>query len=199
MPFITEEIWQTLPSFIQTDPNRNSIMLQTYPIVDANAVDANAQTSVSLIQQLIIAVRSIRSEMNIAPSKAIHLLLDKETEAQHAIINENETLIKRLAKLDSITWLAGSTPPPAATALADNVELFIPLAGLIDVAAETARLEKEITKLNQEIIRGEKKLQNQGFVAKAPAEVVEKEKANVADYKTALAKFTAQKESLAGL
>ena len=199
MPFITEEIWQSLPNALRQHNDHDTIMLQPYPSLEEQSLDESADTSISLIQKMILAIRSIRSEMNVAPSKAIHLLIDKATAAQRNIINDNESLIKRLAKLESITWLDATTAPPAATALADNLELFIPLAGLIDVAAETARLAKEITKLNQEIIRAEKKLQSQGFIAKAPADVVEKEKNNLADFKIALEKYIAQQESLAHL
>jgi valyl-tRNA synthetase len=198
MPFITEEIWQELQNLMPLH-NSTSIMLAPYPVVEQTCIDDNARASVELIKQLIVAVRSIRSEMNVSPSKQVCLLLDNANSNEQAIINENFGLIVSLAKLSDIQWLNGQQPPAAAAAIAGTIDVYIPLAGLIDVAAETERLKKEIAKLEAEVARSSSKLQNPAFVDKAPPAVVAKEQANLAEHQTNLAKFNEQLVKLASL
>jgi valyl-tRNA synthetase len=198
MPFITEEIWQAVQGCEDAIPS-NSIMTQAYPCVEEKFINNNATQSIDLIKTLIVALRTLRSEMNVAPSKQITLLADKATPSQRAIIETNMPLICSLAKLESITWLEGTAPPAAATALANEMELFIPLAGLIDVGAETERLQKEIGKLEKDVLRSSKKLNNESYVKKAPAAVVAQEREKLVQNQAAVQKLQTQLLKLADL
>jgi valyl-tRNA synthetase len=174
-------------------------MTQAYPCVEEKFINDTATQSIDLIKTLIVALRTLRSEMNVAPSKQITLLADKATPSQRAIIETNMPLICSLAKLESITWLEGTAPPAAATALANEMELFIPLAGLIDVGAETERLQKEIGKLEKDVLRSSKKLDNESYVKKAPAEVVAQEREKLVQNQAAVQKLQTQLLKLADL
>ena len=200
MPFITEEIWSDSAfSFAAINTSKNTIMLQPYPQFDANLVNQNAETSIDLLKKIILAIRNIRGEMNIAPSRAVPLLLDKATAEQRQIIEQNQNLLMSLARLTSITWLDGATAPAAATGLVEQLELFIPMADLIDKAAELARLTKEITRLEQELVRIEQKLANENYVTKAPAEVVAKERERLESNQMTIGKLQEQVESIKNL
>ncbi len=189
MPFITEEIWQEVGT-------SDSIMVQAYPVTDENLINENAVQAIHLIQKIILGIRNIRGEMNIPPSKPLSLYLDQANEEQKNIIQHNENFLKALAKLGDIVWLDGEKAPASATALAGNIELFIPLAGLIDVAAETERLEREIGKLNKEVLKSQQKLGNESYTAKAPPAVVEKERQRLTESESALEKLTEQLKNL---
>lgn len=199
MPFITEEIWQRITPLLNKQhdehdqQHQKSIMLAEYPQFDSEQVDETAENEIGWLKQVIIAIRTIRSEMNIAPGKLLPLLLrhgkddDKKYESKHRI------LLTTLAKLSSIGWLQNhETPPPSATAIVGELEIFIPMAGFINKAEEIARLEKEIAKLQKELTQIEIKLNNPQFVDKAPAQVVAKEKARYEETKTTLVKLENQ-------
>lgn len=192
MPFITEEIWQRISPLADTK-NKESIMLTAYPKVDASKVNDKAEKDIDWLKQIIIAIRSIRSEMNIAPGKKLPLLLRHGLVEDKNHVNQQQILLTTLAKLDSISWLADEEEaPPSASAFVGKLEIFIPLAGLINQAEEIARLEKEITKLQKEMIQIENKLHNPQFVDKAPALVVAKEKARFEETKMTLVKLEHQ-------
>jgi len=149
---------------------------------------------------VITAVRNIRAELNIAPSKPLNALLRGVSEQDKARLEANQTFFKTLAKLESMTVLAdGETAPMSTTQLIGDMELLIPMAGLIDVAKEVARIDKLLEKAAGEFKRIEGKLSNQGFVAKAPAAVIEKERAKQAEYQRDIEKLTEQKAELAKL
>jgi len=175
MPFITEEIWQRIaPLCGKTGP---SIMLMDYPQVDTKQIDENALSEVEWLKSIIIAIRTIRSEMNIAPGKPLPILFRKGTASDKAHYQHQQHWLVSLAKLDSIKWIeAMDAPPPSATAFVGELEIFIPLAGFINKEEEMARLTKEMAKLQKELTHTEQKLQNPQFADKAPAEVVAKEK-----------------------
>ncbi len=172
MPFITESIWQTIAPLLNI-PGK-TIMLQPYPRANNTLVNAAAIDDVNCLKRMITGIRNIRGEMNISPAKQLTLLIAKGTLQEKNCVEKNNDLLKTLAKLDTIEWLNGPAPA-AATALAGDMELFIPLAGNIDKDAEIRRLQKEITKLQQDIERIKQKLTNPHFVDKAPADVIEKE------------------------
>ena len=175
MPFITEEVWQRVAPLTNNDGA--TIMLQPYPQFDENAVDAQAEADVEWLKGVIVGVRNIRGEMNISPAKAIPILLKNGSELDHRRLTSNEQFLKTLAKLENITWLnAGDKAPMASTSLVGDMEILVPMAGLIDVDAESARLSKEIDKLQKDLARITGKLSNPKFVDKAPADVVAKEK-----------------------
>jgi valyl-tRNA synthetase len=194
MPYITEEIWQAVK--VVCGKSGDSIMLEPYPQTEPQYRHVAAQNSIELCQKIILAVRAIRGEMNIAPGKLLPLLIQQTTPVNQEIVIQNRELLKNLARLESITWLDGANPPPSATALADEIELFIPMAGLIDKAAEIARLEKEITRLNTEIQRSTQKLANESYVAKAPADVVAQEREKCLNNQKAIKKLEEQLEHI---
>lgn len=196
MPFITEEIWS---SFAKASQDKLSIMLQPYPEFDTQLVDPKAEASIDLIKKIILAVRNIRGEMNVAPSLSIPLLFAKATPEQQQIIQNNQNLLLSLARLKSISCIDGKTAPAAATGLVEQIELFIPLADIIDKAAELTRLEKEIVRLEQEIVRCQQKLANESYVAKAPVEVVAKEREKLATNQFTLNKLYEQIEKIKNL
>ncbi|MFP1763230.1 valine--tRNA ligase [Lonsdalea quercina] len=198
IPFITETIWQRVKTL--KDIDADTIMLQPFPAFDAALEDSQALHDLEWIKQTIIAVRNIRAEMNIAPSKPLEMLLrDSNAEAQRRVA-ENLSFIKTLARLDSIDVLpAGDKGPVSVAKLVDGAELLIPMAGLIDKASELDRLAKEVAKIDGEIARIESKLANEGFVARAPEAVVAKEREKLTHYADAKAKLLEQQATIAAL
>ena len=177
MPFISEEIWQHLPHEGET------ITLAAWPTFDPALESPEAVREMELLMDMIRAVRNIRAEVNVPMSKKVELLIKPSSDAELAIVNRNREFIERFcgtSKLDA--GLAIETPDKAMSAVVTGAELLLPLAGLIDIAQEITRLEKELKTLNGEVERIEKKLGNEGFVSKAPAKVIEEEKAKMADY-----------------
>lgn len=198
IPFITEEIWQKVKGLVNIDAD--TIMLQPFPQFDANLVDEQAINEINWIKELIVNVRNIRSEMNIAPSKALDMLLRHLTEEEINCLNNNLSLIKTMAKLESINILSSDEEAPlAVTKLLGNAELLIPMAGFIDKQAELARLTKELNKLQQEVQRIENKLNNENFVAKAPEAVIAKEREKMQGYLDGLDKLKAQYAAIEAL
>ncbi|HCI88235.1 MAG TPA: valine--tRNA ligase [Gammaproteobacteria bacterium] len=175
MPFLTEEIWQKLAPALGIAGD--SIMLQPYPEFDASNVDAAAQSEIDWLKGIIVAIRNIRGEMDISPAKSISVFLRGGEEQGQNYLQSNLMYLQKLAKLENIEWLsAESEAPAAATGLYGNVEVLVPLAGLIDVSAEQARLEKEIGKLEAGLKAVSGKLNNEKFVSNAPDAVVAKER-----------------------
>jgi valyl-tRNA synthetase len=195
MPFLSEEIWQKVAPLAGKEGA--TIMLQPYPIFIEEQVDGIALSEIKWLKDVILGVRNIRGEMNISPSKPLPLLLRKGSPAMRESLIKNQLFLKSLAKLSAITWLEDNIQPPAAaTALVEDLELLIPMAGLIDKDAEIARLTKEINKLQKELERAEHKLSNANYVQKAPADVVEKERNRVLDLITAIDKLNSQLENI---
>ncbi|MEG1350284.1 MAG: valine--tRNA ligase, partial [Hafnia sp.] len=198
IPYITETIWQRVKGL--KGITADTIMLQPFPEFDASQVDEKALADLEWIKQAIIAVRNIRAEMNIAPSKPLELLLRECSADAQRRVQENLSFIKSLARLESITVLpAGDKGPVSVTKLVDGAELLIPMAGLIDKDAELDRLAKEVAKIEAEIGRIEAKLSNEGFVARAPEAVVAKEREKMNGYADAKAKLIEQQAVIAAL
>jgi valyl-tRNA synthetase len=175
MPFITEEIWQKVAPLL--DDKGDSIMLAAYPRFDANLVDTEAEEHIHWLREIIIAIRNIRGEMDISPAKAIPVLLRHGSADDQARLEAYRPYLQKLAKLESIDWLeADQDAPASATGLHAGLEILVPLAGLIDVAAERTRLDKEISKKESALKQVEGKLGNSRFVDNAPDEVVHKER-----------------------
>lgn len=172
-------------------------MLQPFPQVDTKAIDSQAEQQIAWLKEVIIAVRNIRAESNIAPSKGLDLLLRNISETDCKILAENDRLLKAIAKLDDVKVLnAGEEAPLSVTKLIGNAELFVPMAGFINKEAELARLNKEIEKLNNEVARIENKLSNEAFVAKAPEQVITKEREKMAEYAEGLDKLKQQYQAI---
>ena len=198
MPFITEEIWQRIAPM--AGKTGKTIMLQPFPCSDSKGLDAQAEGDIEWLKELMLALRNIRAEMNISPGKPIPLFLGNTTAEDIRRLEVNQVSLNKLAKLDTVTLLSPDQEAPmSATAMVGEMQALVPMAGLIDTQAELARLDKEIKRLNGEIKRVVGKLSNQGFVAKAPADVIEKERAKQADYEQALARLTEQHTRIASL
>ncbi|MEE4145561.1 MAG: valine--tRNA ligase [Halieaceae bacterium] len=174
MPFITEEIWQTVGPM--AGRNGPTIMLQPYPEAGEKGVDSVANADIEWLKGVIVGIRNIRGEMNIAPGKEIPVLFRNGDQRDETRLADNAQFLRKLARLADVTWLsAGAAAPVAATALVGELEILVPMAGLIDRDAELQRLGREIEKLEKDLTRIKGKLGNASFVAKAPAAVVEKE------------------------
>jgi len=198
MPFITEEIWQRVKDLAGTEGE--TIMLAGYPICDDSKVDQQAIADLEWVKEVIVGVRNIRGEMNISPAKDIPAYINNGSESDRRRLNENTAFLTKLASLESITWLnPGDEAPMSATGLVGDMEILVPMAGLIDKEAELARLNKEIDKLDKELTKTEAKLGNANFVAKAPAEVVQKEQERVSDMLNAKSKLDEQISKIAAL
>lgn len=198
MPFITEEIWQKVKGFAGIDAD--TIMLQPFPKVVESELDEAAEAQIGWIKELIIAVRNIRAESNIAPSKGLEFLVRNVSDEQCKILAENDRLLKAMAKLDSVQVLSADENAPFSVAkLVGNVEVLIPMAGFINKEAELARLTKEIEKMRGEITRIENKLGNEAFVAKAPEAVIAKESEKMQEYQNGLEKLQTQYQAIENL
>ncbi|MCL1114968.1 valine--tRNA ligase [Shewanella basaltis] len=196
MPYITETIWQRVKPLAGV--TGDTLMLATFPTYQADQVDATAMADLEWVKQVIVAVRNIRAELNIAPSKPLNALVRGVSYQDRIRLEANQAFFASLAKLETITVLEeGDSAPMSTTQLVGNMELLIPMAGLIDVAAEMARIDKQLEKLAQEIARIEGKLSNEGFVAKAPAAVIDKERAKMTDLTRDIEKLNEQKVELA--
>jgi valyl-tRNA synthetase len=171
MPFITEEIWQRVaPLAGKSGP---TIMLQPYPVADDKKLDSSAKADIEWLKNVIDGVRNIRGEMAIPPGKSIEVLLRNGDDNDKKRLEQNEQYLKKLAKLSSIRFLSPDEDAPVASAaLVGELEVLVPMAGLIDKDAELARLTREIDKLDKELMRLQGKLDNSAFVDKAPAAVV---------------------------
>ncbi|MBU0883784.1 MAG: valine--tRNA ligase [Gammaproteobacteria bacterium] len=198
MPFITEEIWQRIKP--QAGVSGETIMLQAWPVANESRIDAAAEGDIEWVKQLMLGLRQIRGEMKISMAKRIDIILQNASAEDLRRLNDNAPLLNKLAKLETVRVLeAGEEAPMSATALVGDMQVLVPMAGLIDKDAELARLDKEITRLSGEVQRVGGKLANEGFVAKAPAEVLDKERAKLAEAEQALSKMVEQRGKIAAL
>nr|WP_064495685.1 valine--tRNA ligase [Pseudomonas chengduensis] len=198
MPFITEEIWQRIKA--QAGVQGETLMLQPWPVANESRIDAAAEGDIEWVKQLMLGVRQIRGEMKISMAKRIDIIVANASAEDLRRLADFEPLLSKLAKLESVRVLAaGEEAPMSATTLVGEMEVLVPMAGLIDKDAELARLDKEIGRLQGEVQRVGGKLANEGFVAKAPAEVLEKERAKLAEAEQALAKMVEQRGKIAAL
>lgn len=199
-PYITEAIWQRVAPVAGIDiSTRKSIMVEPFPQVEAEQYP-QAMADMEWLKQVIDGVRNIRGEMDISPNKALPLMLQHADETATRRLEQNASFLKALAKLESIDFLRDDEEGPAsATALIGKLELHIPMAGLIDKDAELARLDKAIDKANGEIKRVQGKLGNESFVSKAPAAVIDKERAKLSEQEETLATLTQQRAKIAAM
>ncbi|MFM2006480.1 MAG: hypothetical protein RLZZ09_2135 [Pseudomonadota bacterium] len=191
MPYITEEIWQRVAPL--AGKQGETVMRQAYPVNDPETADRESEESMAWVMALLLGIRRIRGEMNIAPGKPLTVLLDNGSAQDRIYLDQSRDYLHKIGRVESLTWLEpGAQPPEAAIALVGEIKVLIPMRGLIDKEAELARLDKEIQRLSKELPRLEGKLGDQGFLAKAPAQVVEKEKARLEDLRVGLAELQAQ-------
>ncbi len=195
MPFITEELWQRVKT--PAGAAGETIMLADYPLPEAKLIDANAEAELDWLKDVITGLRNIRGEMNISPGKKLECLLSNGSEVDKTRFENNQQYLVKLANLDSADWLTDREDAPlCATALVGSLEILVPMAGLIDKDAELGRLNKEIQKKEKDKERVEAKLNNEKFTAKAPAEVVQKEKDKLSELSQALDKLKEQQEKI---
>ena len=174
MPFITEELWQ----LITERKSGESISISEYPKFDKMLIKPSAENEIETVKSIVTAIRNIRGEMNIPPGKKINLIIKSSEVSNHQI-----DYIKKIAKVDETSVGADVEKPKASvSAIVKNIEIYIPLEGLIDLDKERERLEKEIKRLQGSLIGIEKKLSNEKFVNNAPADVVQREKAKQMDW-----------------
>lgn len=188
MPFITEEIWQALP---QTDSSKgnSSIMRQSYPRVEERWLNDTAEKEMDIIQRTIGVVRNVRGEMNVPQDKKARVVI-RGPEEKLRLLNTYRLYLERLASIDSFKFGTEiEKPKEAATGIVDDLEVFVPLGGLIDLKMERERIGKEIDRLKQLLEDLNLKLNNHEFVEKAPASVVEKERQKQVDFQEKLAKL----------
>ena len=185
MPFITEEIWQKAAPLLGIEGP--TIMQQPFPEADDSIIDESVDREVEWIKGVIVAIRNIRGEMNISPATNINVLLTSGTEQDRKNLASNQQFLIKLAKLESVSWLDDpQQAPPSSMQVVGEMEVLVPMAGLIDVDAEMARLGREQDKLNKEIGRLSGKLGNAKFVDNAPADVVAREKEKLSNAETTL-------------
>lgn len=198
MPFITEEIWHKVKGLAATEGD--SIMLKNYPVADESLIDQEALADFEWMQSVIEGVRNIRGEMNVSPGKKVPAIFTAGEPKDKARLDTNTVFLCTLASLESAEWQEDASQIPAsATTLVGNLEVHVPMAGIIDKDAELARLNKETGKMEIEIKKLEGKLNNANFVDKAPADVVQKEKDRLVGLSEQLGKLAKQKEKIASL
>ncbi|NOK00850.1 MULTISPECIES: valine--tRNA ligase [Myxococcus] len=186
MPFITEEIWQKLPMSRSVD----SIMIASYPEPDADLVDEAAEAEMAPVIASIEGLRTIRGESNLSPATKVKAVVQSPDARTRELLERWRAYLMPLAGLSDVEIGApGTKPPQAAAFVGTNLEIYVPLAGLIDLDAERDRLRKEIARTEQEAAGVLRKLENPNFVAKAPPDVVEKDRARVEELKERKAKL----------
>ncbi|MEQ1629703.1 MAG: valine--tRNA ligase [Gallionella sp.] len=188
IPFITEELWQSVAPMAKQQGD--SIMLQTYPKADASKLDSAASADIALLQEIVNACRSLRSEMNLSPATRVPLFAAGDAE----MLNTLAPYISSLAKLSEVLVVAELPEGDAPVSIVGGFKLMLKVE--IDVAAERERLDKEITRLNNEVAKTTAKLGNESFVARAPAAVVEQEKKRMSEFEATLLQLQAQRKKL---
>ncbi|MFZ0219442.1 MAG: valine--tRNA ligase [Candidatus Aquirickettsiella sp.] len=194
MPFITEEIWQSIAPL--TGKTGNSLMIQAYPQCDQTKKDTHAEHDLIWLKTIVHTIRTLRSEMNVAPGKKIALVFykgdKKDRENYRVFLND----IMNLAKISDIQWIVEKEKNARhAMGVVGNLELLIPMEGLIDTEAEIQRLKKEIIKIEKEIERAESKLANVAFITKAPPEIIAQERQRLTDFTATSTKLQNQLNS----
>ena len=202
IPFITEEIWQNIADLagVELKERHNTIMQQPYPVADSSKIDQSAIEEIEWVKTVIIGVRTIRGEMNISPATTLPLYMTKGSKLDQQRLQSNHQFLCKLANLDSIEWLHNPDDAPlSATALAGDLEILVPMEGLIDIKAELSRLDREIEKLSKEVEKLSAKLGNSKFVDNAPAEVVAKEQQKRTEMQGSLAQLQLKRTAIASM
>ena len=195
MPFITEAIWRQVAPLAGSEGE--TVMHRPYPTPDQALQDAEAEREIEWVKQFILGMRRIRAEMDIPPGRPVPVVLSQWSANDQARLEASQGFIDFLGKPESITWLhPGGEEPESALALVGEMRLLIPLAGLIDKDAEITRLEKEVAKAQKNLDQCRGRLDNPSFVERAPAQVVDKERARVAELTASLRELEGQLEKI---
>ncbi|MDM7859427.1 valine--tRNA ligase [Alteromonas sp. ASW11-36] len=198
MPFITESIWQRVAPLTAVGAGETaSVMTQAFPQMPAEGVDQDALADIEWFKKVIVGIRNIRGEMDISPNKPLSVMLRNATAEDEQRFDTLSLYVTRMAKLEDVKVLAqDETAPPSASAIVGEMEVLIPMAGLIDKDAELARISKAMEKIEKDVARTQGKLSNENFVSKAPEAVIEKEKQKLAEASQQLAKLQEQYKSI---
>ncbi|MBD3586224.1 valine--tRNA ligase [Salinimonas sp. HHU 13199] len=200
MPFITEEIWQKVAPLSAVKGETQSIMVQPFPVQDTALQDEQVLADIEWVKRFIVGIRNIRGEMDISPNKPLQAKLRNVSDEDKRRIDSARVFIDRLARLESIDILAqGEQAPPSATAIVGDMEILIPMAGLIDKDAELTRLTKAIDKTEKDLSRVQGKLANEKFVSNAPDAVIEKERSKLDEAEKQLSKLKEQYQTISAL
>jgi valyl-tRNA synthetase len=201
MPFITDTIWQrVVPLSALKIEDGASIMVQPFPEVDSAKQDDTVLADIEWVKKFIVGIRNIRGEMDISPNKPLNALLKNVSDSDALRLDAAKGFLDKLSKLESVTILTkDDTAPASATALVGEMEILIPMAGLIDKDAELARITKAMEKVEKDVSRTRGKLGNEKFVSNAPEAVIEKERAKLDEGEKALAKLKEQYDTIAAL
>ena len=195
MPFITEEIWQAVKEYFPME--EEAIIIAKFPEVDESMINPKISDEMSFVQETITAIRNLRKQVNIPPATEIAITVNVVSDSQRALLEEYQGYFAKLAKVSQfVINTEGVKVPGAIAAIVRDIEVFLPLSGLVDLDKERAKLEKQIGKLQKEFSGIDRKLSNEKFLAKAKPEIIEKEKAKYNEVKTKLDKTV---ELLAGL
>jgi valyl-tRNA synthetase len=194
MPFITEEVWQQIPKPTGTP---GSIMITMYPVADPNLVDEAAEREMGLLQDVVVAIRNLRAEYNVPPSKELEVAIYGANAANSAILGDHWKLVRALARVGELKLSASPEPEKGElAAVVGELQVGVKLAGTIDVVAEDARIEKDLGKTQKERAGVQGRLGNASFVERAPADIVEKERARLLELDEKIAKLTRSRERL---
>ena len=201
MPFITDTIWQRVVPLSELKVEEGaSIMVQAFPEVDAAKQDDKVLADIEWVKKFIVGIRNIRGEMDISPNKPLNALLKNVSDEDARRLDAAKAFLDKLSKLETVTILKdGEEAPASATALVGEMEILIPMAGLIDKDAELARITKAMEKIEKDVSRTRGKLGNEKFVSNAPEAVIEKERAKLEEGEKALAKLKEQFETIKAL
>lgn len=192
MPFVTEEIFQRLPG-----NNSESIMNASFPEVHDGEVDDEAEDRMDLLMGIVDVVRNIRGETGIGPSVRVEAVI--RTNNHRSLLEEYEYYIKELAKIEHLSFVDGAAPDQSAVGVYRNVEIFVPLKDLIDTSRELSRINKELTRIDDDSVKLLQKLNNLSFREKAPPEVIEKNQRNYEELQIKREKLLSSKELLENL
>ena len=178
MPFITEEVWQSLPMAERAE----SIMVAPFPVSVADLKDPGAEAQMKILMDAVMGIRNVRGEMNINPSVELDVVVRPLSPLAQEFLQSHADYLKKLSRLHDVKISASADKPKmSAVAVTTDAEIYILLSGVVDIEAETARLKKEIEKTDKELKPFEAKMANEGFVKKAPPEVLEKTKGIIAE------------------
>ncbi|WP_150467657.1 valine--tRNA ligase [Francisella sp. SYW-9] len=192
IPFITESIYQQLKAHL--NDAKETIMDVSYPVATQDLEAPEAEKAIVWLQNVVTTLRNMRSEVGIKPSLEISLIVKDVADTDKEYLAQTEGFIKALARVNNIEF--NDNPPTSLSQIVEGLELNIPLAGLVDIEAEKARLDKELDKLKGEVDRVQKKLSNERFVSNAPEAVVAVEKEKLAKYQELYSKTLEKKEAL---
>ncbi|MFT5393932.1 MAG: valyl-tRNA synthetase [Gammaproteobacteria bacterium] len=191
MPFITEEIWQRVAAL--AGKSGDTIMLAPYPPIDAQAQDPQADQEIKWLKGFVLGVRQIRSETGVKPSRQLEVILENGTDIDRERLGRQLPLLSSLARITSVTWVGvGDEVPQSAMALLGELRIHLPLAGLIDIDAEMARLGKELERQHKDLAKSDAKLASANFVERAPAAVVEKERTRATEMRLSIDQLEGQ-------